>query len=89
MFEAPRHPYTRALLGAAPVPDPGSEAARTHRPLSGEIPDPADPPSGCRFRTRCPHAAELCAREVPALERAWSGHVACHFHAALAGDGTS
>jgi len=83
MFEAPRHPYTRALLAAAPVPDPGIEAARAHRPLEGEIPDPSDPPSGCRFRTRCPHADALCAREVPALEPAGAGRVACHFHATI------
>ncbi|SLN72164.1 ABC transporter ATP-binding protein [Roseisalinus antarcticus] len=79
IFETPRHPYTRALLSAAPVPDPAIERARVRRPLEGEIPDPTDPPSGCRFRTRCRHAADRCARDQPALDPAGEARIACHF----------
>jgi peptide/nickel transport system ATP-binding protein/oligopeptide transport system ATP-binding protein len=73
LFARPRHPYTRALLSAIPVPDP---AARKERlVLQGDVPSPHDPPSGCRFRTRCPYAQPLCSREVPPLQDG----VACHF----------
>jgi peptide/nickel transport system ATP-binding protein/oligopeptide transport system ATP-binding protein len=80
VFEDPQHPYTMALLDAIPVPDPGRRQ-RDRIVLAGEIPDPADPPSGCRFRTRCWRAEQRCADEVPALvERLVSGQpVACHF----------
>ncbi|CAM3717306.1 oligopeptide/dipeptide ABC transporter ATP-binding protein [Bordetella sputigena] len=64
VYAAPRHPYTRALLSAAPVPDP--RAPRKRILLKGDIPSPMDPPSGCVFRTRCPHAIEACAQTVPA-----------------------
>jgi peptide/nickel transport system ATP-binding protein/oligopeptide transport system ATP-binding protein len=73
LFANPRHPYTRALLSAIPVPDP--TVARKKIILEGEVPSPYDPPSGCRFRTRCPHAQALCSTKVPALEDG----VACHF----------
>jgi oligopeptide/dipeptide ABC transporter ATP-binding protein len=73
LFERPRHPYTRALLSAIPVPEPGFPRKRIL--LEGEVPSPIDPPSGCRFRTRCPHARSRCAAEEPALEDG----VACHF----------
>jgi len=63
LFARPLHPYTRALLGAAPKPDP--TVPLVHVPLQGDIPSPVDPPSGCVFRTRCPHAIEACARERP------------------------
>jgi oligopeptide/dipeptide ABC transporter ATP-binding protein len=73
LFARPRHPYTRALLSAIPVPDPS--LVRKRMLLQGDVPSPHDPPSGCRFRTRCPYARELCSRETPALEDG----VACHF----------
>jgi peptide/nickel transport system ATP-binding protein len=74
VYDAPRHPYTRALLSAAPVPDP--RAPRTRTLLKGEIPSPIDPPSGCVFRTRCPHATEACAAQVPAPRDLGQGHFA-------------
>ena len=78
LYESPRHPYTEALLGAIPIPDP--LAKRTRKPLTGAVPSAANPPSGCNFRTRCPYAQDLCAREEPPLT-ALPGdrHVACHF----------
>jgi peptide/nickel transport system ATP-binding protein len=79
LYRSPAHPYTRALLGAIPVPDP---AVRPGRPelVDGELPSPISPPSGCAFRTRCPRAEALCAREVPALRGHGDGReVACHF----------
>jgi peptide/nickel transport system ATP-binding protein/oligopeptide transport system ATP-binding protein len=76
----PLHPYTQALLAAEPAPLPPSMRGPKAPPLKGEIPSPVTPPSGCRFRTRCPIAKERCAAEVPTWREAEPGHwVACHF----------
>jgi len=80
LYLTPRHPYTRALLDSIPGLDPETGAARRPVPLAGEPPSPLDPPSGCRFRTRCPRAQEKCAVEEPLLTDHGNGHhVACHF----------
>ncbi|WP_061503861.1 oligopeptide/dipeptide ABC transporter ATP-binding protein [Ramlibacter tataouinensis] len=68
LYADPKHPYTRALLSAVPIPDPKLERGKQIQMLSGELPSPLRPPTGCVFRTRCPHAFERCAAEVPALE---------------------
>jgi peptide/nickel transport system ATP-binding protein len=74
------HPYTAGLLEAVPVPDPQAERAKHGTGITGELPSPTDPPSGCRFRTRCPLARERCAEEEPALRSFGPGHTAaCHF----------
>jgi peptide/nickel transport system ATP-binding protein len=78
LYENPRHPYTRALMSAVPLPDPDAERARAHTVLRGELPSPIRPPSGCRFRTRCPYAIERCAAEVPILRPYENALVACH-----------
>ncbi len=88
MFEQPAHPYTRALLSAIPIPDPHKERARQRIVISGDVPSPADPPSGCRFRTRCQvfrdqltdDQRELCIGQQPELIKRGQEHpVACHY----------
>ncbi len=78
LYSRPRHHYTHALVNSVPIPDPTVAARGTA--LEGEPPSPMDPPSGCRFRTRCPAATDLCAQEEPQLHEVSAGHfVACHF----------
>jgi peptide/nickel transport system ATP-binding protein len=79
LYAAPSHHYTAALLSAIPVPDP-THVSPEHPGVGGELPSPLDPPSGCRFRTRCPAAAERCVNEEPLLREIGPQHyVACHF----------
>ncbi|HWL83621.1 MAG TPA: ABC transporter ATP-binding protein [Roseomonas sp.] len=79
LFGAPKHPYTEALLSAVPVPEPG--AGRERIVLKGDVPSPINPPSGCRFHTRCPYAFDRCKTDVPKLQQTQPGQwAACHLH---------
>jgi oligopeptide/dipeptide ABC transporter ATP-binding protein len=80
IYNRPAHPYTAGLVATIPIPDPHAERGKTRAAVRGELPSPISPPSGCRFRTRCPRAQDKCAEELPVLRRFGEGHVAaCHF----------
>jgi len=80
LYKTPRHPYTGSLLSAIPIPDPAVELRRERILLKGDVASPVNPPSGCRFRTRCPRAREHCAEEVPPLESFGQEHLAACFY---------
>ncbi|RNB79412.1 dipeptide ABC transporter ATP-binding protein [Brevibacillus nitrificans] len=78
LFERPMHPYTEALLSAVPIPDPTQRKERIV--LQGDLPNPANPPSGCHFHTRCPYVQDMCRQSAPSLQQRTDGHfVSCHF----------
>ncbi|HEX3647224.1 MAG TPA: ABC transporter ATP-binding protein [Pseudonocardiaceae bacterium] len=80
IYQRPAHPYTAGLIDTIPIPDPRIEKAKDGAAIKGEIPSPIDPPSGCRFRSRCPFAQDRCAEEEPLLRSFGPGHIAaCHF----------
>ncbi len=80
IYDDPKHPYTRALISAVPIPDPDREKEKKRIVLEGDLPSPLSPPSGCVFRTRCPIAKEKCSAMKPSLEDVGNNHsVACHF----------
>jgi oligopeptide/dipeptide ABC transporter ATP-binding protein len=79
LYDKPIHPYTSALLAAIPIPDPVENRARVRVPITGEVPNPINPPSGCRFHPRCPRATDICRSAEPALTEYAGGHLAaCH-----------
>ena len=80
LFQAPKHPYTQALLAAVPLPNPELDATRPHDLIAGEVPSARNPPTGCRFHPRCPQAMGRCAEETPALVERDRAAVACHLY---------
>ncbi len=90
LIMSPRHPYTEALLSAVPVPDPAAGGQKERIILRGDVPSPVNPPSGCRFHTRCPYKEDICAAEVPPLQVISDGHMtACHFAGKIFGSSQS
>ncbi len=90
LYREPLHPYTVALLASIPNPDPAAPRAPVTRTIQGEPPSPIDPPTGCRFRTRCPRAQDVCAAEEPPLRKLADGHfAACHFPVGRVGSSSS
>ena len=80
IYQRAAHPYTAGLIATIPIPDPSLARANGEVGIKGELPSPINPPSGCRFRTRCPFAQEICAEEEPQLRSFGPGHIAaCHF----------
>ena len=81
IYSMPKHPYTQALISAIPVADPEADTEKDRIKLEGEVPSPLNPPSGCKFRTRCQYATERCATETPILREVEPEHfVACHLY---------
>ena len=81
LYQDPKHPYTRALLSAVPIPDPVVEATRERIILTGDVPSPIDPPKGCSFHPRCPFVMDVCREVTPPLKQTTQGHsVACHLY---------
>ena len=79
IFAHPLHPYTKVLMSAIPVADPEANGSEEELEIKGEVPSPVHAPSGCKFRTRCSYATDICAQEVPELREVTEGHfVACH-----------
>ena len=78
LYEKTLHPYSKALLSAVPIPDPDKEASKKRDILGGDVPSPINPPKGCPFASRCPHATEICRQEKPKLEMKQGHLVACH-----------
>lgn len=79
LYANPQHPYTQGLLATVPIPDPAAERARRRAAVRGDVPNPADPPPGCRFNTRCPLAFDRCFAEEPPLVELEGGHRAACF----------
>ena len=81
IYSHPLHPYTRGLLSSIPVADPKLARQKESSGIEGDLPSPVNPPSGCRFHTRCPYAKEICSQEPPSMREAAPGHnVACHLY---------
>lgn len=80
LYASPKHPYTKALMAAIPVPNPVLEASRAHQTIDGEIPSAQRPPSGCRFHTRCTHVMPICSEIAPELRSEGNSSVACHLY---------
>ena len=81
IYKNPLHPYTKGLLGSIPIANPKLARMKEKSGMEGDIPSPIDPPSGCRFHTRCPYAKDICSQQVPQLKDAGNGHMtACHLY---------